>query len=63
MQGSDGSLSTFARPFTCSTTVSESRNTGCVGFATVGELEPFDESPILRNGVDGGSDRFGDLFN
>ena len=31
--------------------------------ATAGELESFDESPILRNGVDGGPDRFGDLFN
>ena len=31
--------------------------------ATAGELESFDESLILRDGVDGGSDRFGDLFN
>src|SRR5829696_8088214 len=31
--------------------------------ATAGELESFDESPIFRNGVDGGSDRFGDLSN
>jgi hypothetical protein len=30
---------------------------------TAGELESFDESPILRNGVDGGSDPFGDLRN
>ena len=31
--------------------------------ATAGELESFDESPIFRNGVDGGSDPFGDLSN
>lgn len=31
--------------------------------ATTGELESFDESPIFRNGVDGGSDPFGDLSN
>jgi hypothetical protein len=31
--------------------------------ATAGELETFDESPIFRNGVDGGSDPFGDLSN
>jgi hypothetical protein len=30
---------------------------------TAGELESFDESPIFRDGVDGGSDRFGDLIN
>src|SRR4051794_27466606 len=32
-------------------------------FVTAGELESFDERPIFRNGVDGGSDRFGDLSN
>src|SRR3954447_1032744 len=31
--------------------------------ATAGELESFDESPIFRNGVDGGSDPFGDRSN
>jgi len=31
--------------------------------ATADELESFDESPIFRNGVDGGSDPFGDLSN
>src|SRR3954454_15405820 len=31
--------------------------------ATAGEFESFDESPILRNGVDGGPDRFGDRSN
>ena len=31
--------------------------------ATAGELESFDESPIFRNGVDGGSDPFRDLSN
>ncbi len=31
--------------------------------ATAGELESFDESPTFRNGVDRGSDPFGDLGN
>jgi hypothetical protein len=31
--------------------------------AAAGELESLDESPIFRNGVDGGSDPFGDLSN
>ena len=58
------SLPTFARPFTWSTTSSESRNTrNALDSATAGELESFDESPIFRNGVDGGSDPFGDLSN
>jgi hypothetical protein len=31
--------------------------------ATAGELESFDETPIFRNSVDGGSYPFGDLGN